>query len=98
MLQQWKKSNWQCGGKPIWAGALWQDIAAQVENMTLKLYHVDAHVPQSHATEEYQSNERVAKAAKIGIAQVDVDWEQKGELFIALWAHGASGHVRRDST
>ncbi|GAB0209830.1 hypothetical protein GRJ2_003448700 [Grus japonensis] len=25
-LQQWKQSNWQCRGKPIWAAELWQDI------------------------------------------------------------------------
>lgn len=51
-LQQWKKANWQCRAKPIWAATLWQDIAAQVEN-TLKVHHVDAHMPKSHATEDY---------------------------------------------
>jgi len=41
-------------GRPIgWAAALWQDIAAWVENITLKVYHVDAHMPKSHATEEH---------------------------------------------
>lgn len=45
-LQQWKKINWQCRGKVIWAAALWQDITKQVENMTLKVHHGDAHVPQ----------------------------------------------------
>ncbi|KAM9240262.1 ribonuclease H-like [Leptosomus discolor] len=56
-LQQWKKTNWQRRGKPIWAAALWQDIAARVENMTLKVHHVDAHMPKSCATEEHQNNE-----------------------------------------
>ncbi|GAB0206327.1 hypothetical protein GRJ2_003098300 [Grus japonensis] len=28
-LQQWKQSNWQCRGKPIWAAPLWRDIAAR---------------------------------------------------------------------
>ncbi|GAB0208802.1 hypothetical protein GRJ2_003345900 [Grus japonensis] len=40
-LQQWKQSNWQCRGKPIWAAPLWQDIAARlaqlVEYETLNL-------------------------------------------------------------
>lgn len=31
-LQQWKKTNWQHRDKPIWAAALGQGIAAQVEN------------------------------------------------------------------
>ncbi|KAJ7396064.1 hypothetical protein BTVI_148866 [Pitangus sulphuratus] len=47
-----------------------RDITAWVENMTLKVYHVDAHMPKGHATEEYQNNEQVDKAAKIGIAQL----------------------------
>ena len=86
-LQQWKKTNWQRRGKPIWAAALWQDIAARVEHMTLKVRHVDAHVPKSRATEEHRSNEQVDKAAKIEVAQADLDWERKGELFVARWAH-----------
>ena len=35
-LQEWKQSNWQCRGKPIWAATLWQDIAARVENLAVK--------------------------------------------------------------
>ena len=97
-LQQWKKTNWQRRGKPIWAAALWQDIAARVEHMTLKVRHVDAHVPKSRATEEHRNNEQVDKAAKIDIAQVDLDWERKGELFVARWAHETSGHLGRDAT
>ncbi|GAB0202684.1 hypothetical protein GRJ2_002734000 [Grus japonensis] len=42
-LQQWKKSNWQHRGKPIWAAPLWQDIAARLEKLVVKVHHVDAH-------------------------------------------------------
>ena len=28
-LQQWKQSNWQCRGKPIWAATLWHWGAAR---------------------------------------------------------------------
>ena len=35
-LQQWKWSNWQRRGKPIWAAELWQDIAAWGENLVVK--------------------------------------------------------------
>ncbi|KAJ7409613.1 hypothetical protein BTVI_56043 [Pitangus sulphuratus] len=44
-------------------------------------------MPKSCATEEHQNNEQVDKATKTGIAQVDLESEQKDELFIAQWAH-----------
>uniref|UniRef100_A0A493TT96 Uncharacterized protein n=1 Tax=Anas platyrhynchos platyrhynchos TaxID=8840 RepID=A0A493TT96_ANAPP len=97
-LQQWKQNNWQRRGKPIWAAALWQDIAARVENLAVKVCHVDAHVPKNRATEEHQNNQQVDQAAKIEVAQVDLDWQHKGELFIARWAHDTSGHQGRDAT
>uniref|UniRef100_A0A8B9UGQ5 Uncharacterized protein n=1 Tax=Anas zonorhyncha TaxID=75864 RepID=A0A8B9UGQ5_9AVES len=97
-LQQWKQNNWQRRGKPIWAAALWQDIAARVENLAVKVRHVDAHVPKNRATEEHQNNQQVDQAAKIEVAQVDLDWQHKGELFIARWAHDTSGHQGRDAT
>ncbi|KAK4806485.1 hypothetical protein QYF61_013978 [Mycteria americana] len=80
----------------LWA--LWQDIAARVENLVVKVRHVDAHVPKSRATEEHQNNQQVDQAAKIEVAQVDLDWQHKGELFIARWAHDTSGHQGRDAT
>ncbi|KAM9591204.1 ribonuclease H-like isoform 1-T3 [Morphnus guianensis] len=95
-LQQWKKINWQSRGKPIWAAALWQGIAARVENMALKVCHVDGHMPKNCATEEHQNNEQVDKAVKIEVAQVDLDSERKGELFVARWTHKTSGHLGRD--
>ncbi|KAK4825458.1 LOW QUALITY PROTEIN: hypothetical protein QYF61_027613 [Mycteria americana] len=97
-LQQGKQSNWQRRGKPIWAAALWQDIAARVENLVVKVHHVDAHVPKRRATEEHQNNQQVRQAAQIEVAQVDLDWQHKGELFIAQWAHDTSGHQGRDVT
>ncbi|GAB0207863.1 hypothetical protein GRJ2_003252000 [Grus japonensis] len=97
-LQQWKQSNWQRRGKPIWAAPLWQDIAARLEKLVVKVRHVDAHVPKSRATEEHQNNQQVDQAAKIEVAQVDLDWQRKGELFIARWAHDTSGHQGRDAT
>ncbi|KAK4810881.1 hypothetical protein QYF61_013289 [Mycteria americana] len=74
----WKQNNWQRRGKPIWAAALWQDIAARVENLVVKVRHVDAHVPKSQATEEHQNNQQVDQAAKMEVAQVDLDWQHKG--------------------
>ena len=66
-LQQWKKNNWQRRGKPIWAAPLWQDIAARLEKLVVKVCHVDAHIPKSRATEEHQNNQ-VHWAAKIEVA------------------------------
>ncbi|GAB0203799.1 hypothetical protein GRJ2_002845500 [Grus japonensis] len=97
-LQQWKRNNWQRRGKPIWAAPLWQDIAAWLQNLIVKVHHVDAHLPKSRATEEHQNNQQVDQAAKIEVAQVHLDWQHKGELFIAHWAHDTSGHQGRDAT
>jgi len=33
--------------KPIWAAPLWQDIAARLEQLAVKVRHVDVHVPKS---------------------------------------------------
>ncbi|GAB0206427.1 hypothetical protein GRJ2_003108300 [Grus japonensis] len=82
-LQQWKQSNWQHRGKPIWAAPLWQDIAAQLEKLVVKVGHIDAHIPKSQATEEHQNNQQVDQAAKIEVAQVDLDLQHNGKLFIA---------------
>jgi len=40
----------------------------------------------------------VDQAARIEVAQVDLDWEHKGDLFIARWARDTSGHLERDAT
>jgi len=45
-----------------------------------------------------QNNHQVDQAAKTEVAQVDPDWQHKGELFIARWAHGTSSHQGRDVT
>ena len=70
-LQQWKQSNWQHRGKPIWAAPLWQDIAAWLEKLVVKVRHIDAHAPKSRTTEEHQKNHQVDQAAKIEVAQED---------------------------
>ncbi|RMC21691.1 hypothetical protein DUI87_02559 [Hirundo rustica rustica] len=67
-LNCWKKANWQRRGKPIWAAEIWQDIAAQVEKLTVKVQHMDAHVSKSRANEEHH-NEQVDKAAKVKVSQ-----------------------------
>ncbi|RMC20087.1 hypothetical protein DUI87_00933 [Hirundo rustica rustica] len=97
-LDRWKKANWQRRGKPIWAADEWKDIATRVEKLPVKVRHVDAHVPKSRANEEHQNNEQVDHAAKIEVSKIDLDWQHKGELFLARWAHDASGHQGRDAT
>ena len=73
-LKQWKQSNWQYRGKPIWAASLWQDIAARLEKLVVKVRHVDARVPNSRSTEEFQNNQQADQAAKIKVTEVDLDW------------------------
>ncbi|RMC16987.1 hypothetical protein DUI87_06294 [Hirundo rustica rustica] len=96
-LDRWKKANWQRRGKPIWAADEWKDIATRIEKLPVKVRHVDAHVPKSQANEEHQNNEQVDQAAKIEVSKIDLDWQHKGELFLARWAHDASGHQGRDA-
>ncbi|PKU31524.1 hypothetical protein llap_18173 [Limosa lapponica baueri] len=55
-------------------------------------------MPKSHATEEHQNNKQVGKAVKIEVAQVDLDWEHKGELFVTRWAHKTLEYLGRDAT
>ena len=38
---------------------LWQDIAAWVENLAIKVCHIDAHMVKSCATKEHRNNEEV---------------------------------------
>jgi len=77
---------------------LWQDIAARLEQLAVKVHHMDAHVPKSRTTEEHQNNHQVDQAAKIEVAQVDQHWQHKGKIFIAQWAYDNSGHQGRDAT
>ncbi|XP_051645342.1 uncharacterized protein LOC127471896 [Manacus candei] len=97
-LERWKKMNWRRGGKPIWAADLWQDIAARAKSLNVRVHHVDAHMPKKRANEEHNNNREADRAAQIGVSQVDLDWQQKGELFLARWAHDACGHQGRDAT
>ncbi|RMB91829.1 hypothetical protein DUI87_31757 [Hirundo rustica rustica] len=62
-----KKANWQHRGKPIWAAEIWQDIVTQIEKLTVKVRHLDAHVSKSQANEEHHNNEQVDKAASESI-------------------------------
>ena len=64
----------------------------------MKVHHVDTHIPKSRATEEHQNNQQADQAAKIKVSQVDLDWQHKGEQFMARWAHDSSGHQGRDGT
>ncbi|KAK4806985.1 LOW QUALITY PROTEIN: hypothetical protein QYF61_000314 [Mycteria americana] len=61
----------------------------------LGVCYIDAHMPKNCATKEHQSNKQVDQAARI---ELDLDWEHKGELFIAQWAHETSEHLGRDAT
>ena len=66
--------------------------------MVVKVHHVDAHVLKNQATEEQQNNHQVDQAARTEVAQIDLDWQNKGELFLARWAHETSSHLGRDAT
>lgn len=71
-LQQWKQTHWQCRGNPIWAAALWLDTVL-VENLVVKIYHVDACMPESHVTNEHRNNKQVNQDARTEVVEVDLD-------------------------
>ena len=71
------------------------DISAWVENMVVKVCHVDAYVPKSCATEEHHNNQQVDQPTRIEMAEVDLDWQHKGELFLGQYTHDTSDHQRR---
>lgn len=67
--QKWKKTNWQCRDKPIWAELhlhLGKTLVYRSKT-TGKVHQVDVRVPKNHTTEELQNNEQVDKAAKTEI-------------------------------
>lgn len=97
-LGRWKKANWQHRGKLIWAAKEWQDIATWLEMMTVKVRHGNAHVSNNWANEEHHNNEQMDWAVKTKVSQVYLDWQHKGELFLARWALDALGHQGRDMT
>lgn len=57
---------------------------------------VHAHVPKTCYTKELENNGWVDQAARIEVAQVDLDLEHMGELFIAQWVYDTSGHLGRE--
>lgn len=68
------------------------DPNTQLEKLPVGVYHVDAPVPKTRATEEQKNSQQADQAAKMKVPEVDLDRLQKGELFLDLWAWDASGH------
>ncbi|KAK4810662.1 hypothetical protein QYF61_007462 [Mycteria americana] len=89
--EQRKQNNWQRRGKPIWAAALWQDIAVRVENLVVKVHHVDANIPKGQATEEHQNNQQVDQAAQMEVSQVDLHWQHKGKRYVLTMVEATTG-------
>ena len=83
--------------KPIWAAEVWKDISVYVWKLAVKAGDVDSHTPRSWAAEEHDSNGLEDWAAKTEVSWVDLDWQHKGELFLAHWAPDTSGHQGRDA-
>lgn len=52
---------------------------------TCGVCHADSHVPKSQTTEGHQNHQQVDQAANV--FPTDLDWEHKGELFLAWWVH-----------
>ncbi|TRZ19944.1 hypothetical protein HGM15179_007093 [Zosterops borbonicus] len=92
-LQRWKEDSRQHREEPIWASEMWQDIIIQVEKPIVRVHHGDAHMPKSRVQKEHCNNEHTDQDPPAKVSQVDVDWQHKGELFLAQWAHDASAQT-----
>ncbi|PKU34027.1 glycerol kinase [Limosa lapponica baueri] len=66
----------QAEGKSVNEKSKWK----QIENLVVKVPYVDVCIPKSQATEEHQNNQQVDQAGKIGVAQVDLNWQHKGSI------------------
>ncbi|XP_071597593.1 uncharacterized protein [Heliangelus exortis] len=98
-LQQQKLTNWQGRSKPTWDAALWQDIAARLENLNVKVGYVETPVPKSRDTEGRgkKEEEQVDEDAVNYLSKIDLGWDLKGEMLVAQWAHNSWGHMGRES-
>ncbi|KAJ7414759.1 hypothetical protein BTVI_40275 [Pitangus sulphuratus] len=56
-----------------------KDIASRVKKLDVR----GCHVPKSRINEEHHNNRQADLAAQIEVSQVDLDWQHKGELFLA---------------
>lgn len=54
--------------------------------------------PRAGLLKMHCNNEQVDWAANMKVSQMDLDWQHKGELFLAWWVHDGSGHQGRDAT
>ena len=67
-------------------------------NIVVKAHHADVHAPKSWAAEEQQNNHQVERAAKTEVTHIELDWQNKGEIFLAQLAHETLGHQGGDAT
>lgn len=80
----------------IWMANLWKNIAQDLEKLNVWMQHVN--VPKGRATKEEINNHQADWDAQIATINEDMDWEHKGELFVARWARETLGHPRWDAT
>lgn len=80
--------QWQHTGKSTWAAALWQDMAAQVENLIVKVHHVDAHKSIGRGIEEHWNSEKVDWAPGNDIWTITL---QHALTFGSIWIDQAVG-------
>ncbi|TRZ06647.1 hypothetical protein HGM15179_020458 [Zosterops borbonicus] len=62
-----------------------EEIRVNVKKLTVKVYHIDAHVPKSQANKEHH-NIRQIKLPRL-VSEVDLDWQHKGcnEALLLDW-------------
>ena len=92
-MPTWKSNEWLIHGKVVWGGKeVWDFIWKEAHSRTIKVGHVDAHVP---LVPDFENYNRVAdEIAKVN-AVVPID---PVLMNLANWAHKQSGHLGQKAT
>lgn len=62
---KWKKTNWKINGKPLWSDGAWKELAEISKQVTISVYHVDAH--QKKQDDEHKYNNKADELSKITV-------------------------------
>lgn len=92
-MPTWKSNEWMIHGKVVWGGKeVWDYIWKEAHSRTIKVGHVDAHVP---LVPDFENYNRVADEIAKVKAVVPID---PVLMNLANWAHKQSGHLGQKAT
>nr|XP_033789407.1 ribonuclease H-like [Geotrypetes seraphini] len=96
-LMGWKSHNWLIHGKELWGKELWQDIEEIVQETTVSVFHVDAHMPVDSMERLFNSQADAAAAISVTTTN-EIPKVEEWLEGTAIWAHQKSGHLGEKAT